>query len=214
VPANTPIELQILDAEGMALRSCGWIWAKNREPRGCIGCHEDRELTPENRLVDAMNRSSVSLTLPPERRRSVDFRRDVMRILAAKCAPCHGERGETPIHLSGELTLVRGPNGNAHFNRDYESLLAPSEGGRSETPWGKYVHPGRARTSPLIWNLFGRNTSRRWDTIEIERPVKRMPPAGAQPLSDEEKRTLVEWIDLGALWDGIPGRGDNRTGEN
>ncbi|MCJ7675008.1 MAG: hypothetical protein MUO33_07635, partial [Sedimentisphaerales bacterium] len=47
VPANTPFELQTLDADGMALRSCGWIWAKNHEPRGCIGCHEDGELTPE-----------------------------------------------------------------------------------------------------------------------------------------------------------------------
>ena len=52
IPANTPIELQILDADGMALRSCGWIWAKNHEPRGCIGCHEDNELTPENRFVE------------------------------------------------------------------------------------------------------------------------------------------------------------------
>ena len=44
VPANTPIELQLLDDDGMALRRCGWIWAKNHEPRGCIGCHEDGEL--------------------------------------------------------------------------------------------------------------------------------------------------------------------------
>ncbi|MHC4112852.1 MAG: HzsA-related protein, partial [Planctomycetota bacterium] len=32
IPANTSIELQTLDAEGMALRSCSWIWAKNHEP--------------------------------------------------------------------------------------------------------------------------------------------------------------------------------------
>ena len=54
VPANVPIELQTLDEHGMALRSCGWIWAKNHEPRGCIGCHEDGELTPENFFVNAM----------------------------------------------------------------------------------------------------------------------------------------------------------------
>jgi hypothetical protein len=196
------------------LRSCGWIWAKNREPRGCIGCHEDRELVPENWFVEAMHGPSVSLTLPPERRRSVDFRRDVMPIIAGKCAPCHGQRGETPLHLSGELTLVPGPEGKPHFNRDYESLLAPSEGGRSGAPWGKYVHPGRARTSPLVWNLFGRNTSRPWDAVDARGPIKRMPPAGAEPLSEDEKRALVEWIDLGALWDGIPAKGNNGTGEN
>ena len=57
IPANIPVELQTLDADGMALRSCGWIWAKNHEPRGCIGCHEDGELTPENVFVDAVKRS-------------------------------------------------------------------------------------------------------------------------------------------------------------
>ncbi len=214
VPANTPVELQVLDADGMALRSCAWIWVKDYARQGCIGCHEDQELVPENWFVDAMSRSSVSLTLPPERRRCVDFRRDVMPIIARKCAPCHGQPGKTPLHLSGELTLARGPDGDAHFNRDYESLLTPSGGGRSETLWGKYVHPGRARTSPLIWNLFGRNTSRPWDTIDLERPVRRMPPGGAEPLSDDEKQTLVEWIDLGALWDGIPEQGNNNAGEN
>jgi hypothetical protein len=55
VPADTPLELQALDAEGLALRTCGWIWVKNRENRGCIGCHEDGELTPENRFTDAMS---------------------------------------------------------------------------------------------------------------------------------------------------------------
>ena len=69
VPADIPIEIQLLDENGMALRSCGWIWVKNNEPRGCIGCHEDQELTPENRMVDAVKRPSIPLTLPPERRR-------------------------------------------------------------------------------------------------------------------------------------------------
>jgi hypothetical protein len=83
IPANTPIELQTLDADGIALRRCAWIWAKNREPRGCIGCHEDGELTPENLLVEALTRPSVKLTLPPQRRRTVDFRRDIMPIVTA-----------------------------------------------------------------------------------------------------------------------------------
>ncbi|HEY5657815.1 MAG TPA: hypothetical protein VIY27_08485, partial [Myxococcota bacterium] len=46
VPANTPIRLQLVDAEGLALRSCDWIWVRNKESRGCIGCHEDGERTP------------------------------------------------------------------------------------------------------------------------------------------------------------------------
>jgi len=61
VPANLPIELQALDADGLALRSCGWIWAKNKENRGCIGCHEDGERTPENLVPKALEHPATSL---------------------------------------------------------------------------------------------------------------------------------------------------------
>ncbi len=57
VPADTPVQVQTLDEHGVALRTCGWIWSKNREPRGCIGCHEDGELTPENTFTDSLQQS-------------------------------------------------------------------------------------------------------------------------------------------------------------
>ena len=200
IPANTPIELQTLDADGMALRSCSWIWAKNHEPRGCIGCHEDGELTPENMLTKALTQPSIRLTLPAERRRTVDFRRDVMPVITQKCVRCHAKSG-SPLRLTKDLSLVGNPAGEAYFNHTYESLLATgNQPGR-----GKYVHPGRARTSPLIWRIFGRDTSRPWDDVHSAGRVSRMPPATAEGLTEDEKRTFVEWIDMGALWDGIPG---------
>lgn len=208
VPANTPLELQVLDSDGMALRSCGWVWAKDYARQGCIGCHEDAELTPENVMVEALQHPSVLLTPEPAERRTVDFRRDVMPIVAAKCADCHAGTG-TPLRLTKEPLLAKGTDGPAHFNRAYESLLAS----------GKYVHPGQARTSSLIWRLYGRNTSRPWDEPGPAKPPSRMPPKGAPPLTDQEKRTFVEWIDLGALWDGVsPGAAsvseDHREGES
>lgn len=192
VPSNTPIELQVLDADGMALRSCGWIWVKDHARQGCIGCHEDPELTPENLMVDAVKRASTKLTLPAEERRTVDFRRDVMPIVAGKCAVCHGD--------ADGLSLVEGGDGAGSFNRAYESLLTAGDGpGR-----GKYVHPGKARTSPLIWHLYGRNTSRPWDEADRAGTPRTMPPDGAPALTEDEKHTFVEWVDMGALWDGIP----------
>ncbi|OHB83515.1 MAG: hypothetical protein A2V98_15975 [Planctomycetes bacterium RBG_16_64_12] len=201
IPANTPIELQLLDADGMALRSCGWIWAKNGEPRGCIGCHEDGELVPENWFVDAAGDDAVDLSPPSEQRRAVGFRRDVMPIIARKCAKCHNQ-GKTPLDLDGDLAPVQGPDGKVPLGRSYENLLAPAEPPGEGGALGKYVHPGRARTSPLVWHIFGRNTSRPWDGAAQQEPVKPMPPAESEPLGDEEKRTLVQWIDMGALWDG------------
>ena len=175
-PANIPIQLQVLDAEGMALRSCAWIWVKNRESRGCIGCHEHGELVPENRLAKALTEPSIQLTLPPERRRAVDFRREVLPLLNRKCATlaCHG--GATPPRLGV---------------------------GAGASDLAKYIHPGRARTSPLIWRIFGRNTSRPWDRTPPAGKVAPMPPPGYPPLTAEERRTVAEWIDLGALMGGV-----------
>ena len=163
VPPNTPIRLQVLDGDGMALRTSAWIWAKNKESRGCIGCHEDNERTPENVFPKALGHRAAELTLPPERRRIVDFRRDVAPILATRCAgqTCHGA-------AAGKLELASD------------------------------IDPGRARTSRLVWSLFGRSTARPWDGKTPVGTVKRMPPAGSPPLTGEERQAIVEWIDLGA----------------
>lgn len=213
IPANTPIQLQTVDKNGVALRSCGWIWAKNNEPRGCIGCHEDGELTPENVFVDSMKKPSIPLTLPPKRRRTVDFRRDLMPIIEQKCVGCHDSRG-TPPRLDGGLKLVsRGKQ--AHFNRAYLNLLAKqpsagpdgtSNGGAAECGSRRYVTPGKARTSPLIWHLFGRNLARPWDGRVADQKATPIPnvPDEVEPLTELERRTFAEWVDMGALWDGVP----------
>jgi hypothetical protein len=129
----------------------------------------------------ALTHPPARLTLAPEKRRTVDFRRDIMPVLAAKCAngACHAARSPLPLGSPGAA---------------YKALLAPA---------GKYVVPGKARTSPLTWRIHGRNTSRPWDRIAAAR-VSPMPPAGSKALTPEEKRAIVEWIDLGAHWDALP----------
>jgi hypothetical protein len=208
VPADIPIELQLLDADGVAIRSCGWIWARPREARGCIGCHEDPELAPENRFVKAVQKPAVQLTLPPEKRRTVDFRRDVMPILARKCASCHtGQDGS--LDLRAEPTM--------YFNRAYETLLTPAEAedAAPEPPasagalLGKYVVPCAARTSPLVWWLMGRNGARPWDAAPARAAtILKHPSENVEPLSEDERQVVIEWIDLGAPWGSIPRRGD------
>ncbi len=155
-PANTPVQFQLLDADGMAIRSCAWVWNKNKEQRGCIGCHEDGESTPENVLADALSHPAVQLTLPPERRRTVTYARDVAPILKTKCERCHP--------------------------------LKPAA----------LVRPGAARLSPLVWSIYGRDTARPWDRVPAPGPIHPMPPPQAPQLTGEEKRTIIEWIDLGA----------------
>ena len=182
VPADVPIQLQTLDADGMALRSCGWIWAKHREPRGCIGCHEDPELTPPNVFVMAVRQPAPKLTLPPERRRTVTFAKDVQPVIKRNCAACHAKQADAPDLTAATL---RG-----------------------------HVNPGRARTSPLIWRLYGRNTSRPWDTTYApDQNVVPHPPAGADALTAADRAAFVEWVDLGARTDAAavpPGEEESR----
>jgi hypothetical protein len=170
VPAETPLLLQIVDGDGLALRSSGWVWSHHRGQQGCIGCHEDGERTPANRFVDALGKPAVDLLLPPQRRRTVDYRHDVAPIVEARCRSCHGE---------GKAVRLGGAD-------DYDTL-------------GRFVDPGRARTSPLVWHLLGRNTSRPWDGEAGRRAPARMPRDAG--LTEDERRLVVEWIDLGAIRD-------------
>jgi len=59
--ANRPVRLEVLDAVGKVLRASPWIYARNKENRGCVGCHEDPELSPENREALAVIQKAVNL---------------------------------------------------------------------------------------------------------------------------------------------------------
>jgi hypothetical protein len=124
VPANTPMKVQVLDQAGFALRSSAWFYVRNKENRGCIGCHEDRELTPENRVPDALNKKAPDLTLPVERRRRVDFRADVAPLLGRSCAPAGCHDSKSKLRLDGQGITA--------------AALKP------------LVRPGDARSSPLL----------------------------------------------------------------
>lgn len=61
IPANRAVKVQLIDAKGELLRSSSWIWTRNKENRGCIGCHEDPELSPDNREAKAVVKKAVPM---------------------------------------------------------------------------------------------------------------------------------------------------------
>jgi len=214
-PADTPLLVQTLDERGLALATCGWVWVKPREKRGCIGCHEDPERIPENEYVLALRRPSNRLALPPDQRRTVTFRDDIAPLLKEHCATadCHGGP-DTPL----AMPLTAAPPSEESLRRTYQALLAPRDGSNPEE--GKYVDAGRARTSWLIWQVFGADTSRPWDrkpgtAASAARKTTPMPPAGkGKPLRAEDLRTLAQWIDLGAPYDFPQGSGKPKLAQN
>ncbi len=62
VGADQPVRFQTISAEGEVLRGpSSWMWVRPNEQRGCVGCHEDREMAPENTVPLAINNLPVSI---------------------------------------------------------------------------------------------------------------------------------------------------------
>ncbi len=62
INADMPVRFQTLNAQGEILRGpSDWVWVRPNERRSCIGCHEDRELAPENKVPLALYNGMVAL---------------------------------------------------------------------------------------------------------------------------------------------------------
>jgi hypothetical protein len=60
VNADMPFRIRTLDEKGNVIQGpCDWIWIRPNERRGCVGCHEDPELAPENLAPMAVKKDPV-----------------------------------------------------------------------------------------------------------------------------------------------------------
>jgi hypothetical protein len=67
VPADTPIGLESLDAEGEVLyRLPPMLWVRPGENRSCVGCHEPYNRSPRNQRPMAVEVPPVTLSLSPQ----------------------------------------------------------------------------------------------------------------------------------------------------
>ncbi len=204
IPSHIPVRFQLLDEHGLSVaEQRSWTYVMPREWRGCIGCHEDRELAPPNRLVQALAKTARKLTLPPQRRRTVDFVNQIKPILQARCSgtDCHAAGGVKPELDVDKLSSFS--NSKKSMLTVYESLLSNA----SDEDHLSYVVPGSARKSPLIKYVIGEHVTFLDDSLnpsDIQMPPK-------QSLTALEKALLIEWIDLGALYDigGLPAVNEN-----
>ncbi len=58
--ADTPIRFLTLNRQGEVLRGpSDWIWLRPNERRGCVGCHANPEISPENRVPRAVKQPPV-----------------------------------------------------------------------------------------------------------------------------------------------------------
>ncbi len=97
VPANTPVFVQPLDAEGKAqqvMRS--WYVAMPGEVGACVGCHERQNDGPPSKYtVAAFDRRPDEIEPWHGPTRGFSFDREVQPVLDRRCAGCHD--GETHV---------------------------------------------------------------------------------------------------------------------
>jgi formylglycine-generating enzyme required for sulfatase activity len=100
VPANTPISLQPLDAEGKAVQVMrSWYTAMPGERVSCVGCHERQGDTPRSGSAGGAGPgryASLASQRPPHAirpwygpARGFDFEREIQPVLDRHCVSCH-----------------------------------------------------------------------------------------------------------------------------
>jgi hypothetical protein len=62
LPSDKPLRFQTLDENGKVLRGpSSWMWLRPNERRACAGCHQDREMTPENIVPMALKKGPLAM---------------------------------------------------------------------------------------------------------------------------------------------------------
>jgi formylglycine-generating enzyme required for sulfatase activity len=90
VPANTPVFVQPLDAEGKSqqlMRS--WYTAMPGETASCIGCHDRQNSGPPAKYTAAAQRKPVEINPWNGPARGFSFDREVQPVLDHRCVGCH-----------------------------------------------------------------------------------------------------------------------------
>ena len=156
VPALRGIYFVALDEKGVAVkRMQNFTMVMPGEVQGCVGCHEHRTETPDNRMATS---SLTALTRPPSRIEPYagvpdvfDYPRDIQPIWEKHCVSCHNsEKPDGRVVLTGDNT--------EWFSQSYAALLAYDQVSQCSN-WGEDGdHPPYGfgtGASPLIQKIDG-----------------------------------------------------------
>jgi len=117
-PANTPLAVQALDAEGRAVQLMrSWFTLMPGERLSCVGCHEQvRDAVPRT-LAEAARKPPIDIEPwhgPP---RGFDFEREVQPVLDAHCVRCHD--GSEDSRVAGTLSRELDPYPLKRFKENH-----------------------------------------------------------------------------------------------
>ncbi len=108
VPANTPIALQPLDAEGKALQLMrSWMTAMPGEFLTCAGCHESQNTAPPAKQTLALAKPPAEIKPWYGPMRGFAYAREVQPVIDRHCVGCHNgeKKGSGPFYAKHPLGL-------------------------------------------------------------------------------------------------------------
>ncbi len=178
IPANTPISLQPLDAEGRAIQWMrSWLTGMPGETVSCVGCHEDQNQLPIPKRVIASTIAPHELEKPEGGQRSFTFELEMQPILDRACVSCHDGSNGLADFRGGTIDEFTG------FGKSYLNLhpYVYRQGPEAEV---EVLEPYEyhASVSPLVKLL-------KTGHYGVE-------------LTDKEWKTLYNWIDFNAPYHG------------
>jgi len=202
IPANKPITLQPLDAEGKALQlKRTWIVGMPGETVSCAGCHEPQNTVPPARQVPLAAQRAPSAIEPwygPPR--GFAFHREVQPVLDRRCVGCHNGQ---PRDDGAQLVDLRGSEQIDGWNSQIAGHVSPQYGGRFSV---SYAHLHRYVRRPGIESDMHLLTPGEFhaDTTELVQMLRDGRHHGVE-LDAEEWDRLNTWIDLNAPYHGTWG---------
>ena len=185
------------------------------------------DLVHETPLLAGPLGADPTIRIEPLPRTTVEFIRDIRPLLQRSCTPCHTKNAANPpgnLVLDDLATSGGVPGDYARLADDRDAQWGyPPVGPTTwrQTNASRYVRSFQSRRSLLIWKIFGARLDG-WSNAdhptESTPGVKATLPNGADPnaadldftgtimpppgsgvpaLSDDEKRMIARWIDLG-----------------
>lgn len=176
VPANTPISVQPLDAEGKALQLMrSWFVAMPGETVSCVGCHDRQNATasPDGSIAARQAPSPIAPWYGPAR--GFSFKRDVQPVLDEYCAGCHDAQAAAERQVPD--FSAKEQNGPHNFTPSYLAL-----------------HPYVRRPGPESDYRLQKPLEFHADTSELIQMLEK--GHHGVRLDDEAWDRLVTWIDL------------------
>lgn len=190
-PAETPMQFQMLDANGMAVMTMrSLVYLQAGERASCVGCHEPRTSTavPTAGVAAPIIRR-ITPPVGPRWEGGMSFVRNVQPVLDRYCITCHG-----PKQPAGgmDLTGTTDGNGKSQFNRAYQALcrrrgmvkIAMRNGETVYSVPGDYFSPAGKLAKML---LAGHPDKQGQARVKLDR---------------DSFQRIVDWLDLNAQYNG------------